>query len=91
MTYIKWNLTVLAVKFIEWSNWPTQSRKERIITSNLGFFLMNHQFDFNYKFNASASYTVLTAGRLRAATDIAGLKSGPIGIRILCSYTSFEV
>jgi len=33
----------------------------------------------------------LTAGRLRAETDITGLKSGPIGIRMLCSYASFDV
>lgn len=34
---------------------------------------------------------VLTAGRLRAESDIAGLKSGPRGIRMLFSYTTFEV
>jgi hypothetical protein len=33
----------------------------------------------------------LTSGRLRALTAVAGLNSGPIGMRILCSKTSFDV
>ena len=34
---------------------------------------------------------VLTSGRLRAPITDVGLKSGPIGMRILCSNTSFSV
>lgn len=34
---------------------------------------------------------LLTSGRLRAPIADAGLKSGPIGMRMLCSNTSFSV
>ena len=33
----------------------------------------------------------LTSGRLRAPTALAGLNSGPRGMRMLCSKTSLDV